>query len=666
MGIDDALKEILKQLFLIIITAACVCFVLYVLFSGNIAGETGIFKGVGNIYSSMLSEDEIRSDGISYIENLGEQTAPKLEYISGAQTAGRNVIFKSLFLVTLDDGVPKSGTEEDGFAIYLKDICDTSGNSVVSFFKTDEIEGMDEVSSSFIYDTEQDILYFHKSGTFTVRENGKVGTMNEVINLSNWESQKITDEETGEETTRLQVYMNSLAEKYGDDYPPVRDYRKLKDGAPDTVRSVILMVNSMLSICETAEVKRIFSDNDIDIREIGSGEKKTILFLVLPDNNPVYNWIISMFYTQAFDILIRHSDDELRKPLPNRVEFWMDEFYAGAKPADADVLLGVVRSRNICMIPVLQSFSQLKSLYKDDKWEIIMDNTSAVVFMGSGPTAEATHKYVSELLGKSTIDTRNDNIHFGNNGNSGLNFAKQGRELMTPGEVKRMPVTDSIIFLKSSQPIYDTKAIPFDKPEYGYYAPKWLKERYSKALSKGDYVHPVYTIYDPVHFHYITVKRDIPLQIVTDKKDMEALQRAALKKEQDVYTFNVDEEELLYLSWGENKYTQEDVEEMYHKAMEDKKLRAERMKGLIVLQNADNVPNFGTEQEGTDKTGWEQYKSLKSLIANHWDDLSLPEQEEICYGIDDGLTEEQLRMLMLSSLPEMEMLRRAFVLESGI
>lgn len=168
MGIDDALKEILKQLFLIIITAACVCFVLYVLFSGNIAGETGIFKGVGNIYSSMLSEDEIRSDGISYIENLGEQTAPKLEYISGAQTAGRNVIFKSLFLVTLDDGVPKSGTEEDGFAIYLKDICDTSGNSVVSFFKTDEIEGMDEVSSSFIYDTEQDILYFHKSGTFTV------------------------------------------------------------------------------------------------------------------------------------------------------------------------------------------------------------------------------------------------------------------------------------------------------------------------------------------------------------------------------------------------------------------------------------------------------------------------------------------------------------------
>ena len=103
---------------------------------------------------------------------------------------------------------------------------------------------------------------------------------------------------------------------------------------------------------------------------------------------------------------------------------------------------------------------------------------------------------------------------------------------------------------------------------------------------------------------------------------------------------------------------------MYNKAMEDKKMRMERMKGLIVLQNVDNVPNFGRELLDTDKTDWDKHKSLKALIAAHWDDLSLPEQEEICIGIDEGLTEEQLRMLMLRSLSEMAMLRRAFVLEN--
>ena len=248
------------------------------------------------------------------------------------------------------------------------------------------------------------------------RESGKVGTMNDVMKYINMESMSVLDPISGEETTQLQLHMDELAEKYGDEYPPVRDYRKLKQGAPDTVRSVILMVNAMFNICETAEVKRIFSGNDINIRELGSGiggnpDKKTVLFLVIPDNNNVYNWIISMFYTQALDILVRHSDDELKKPLPIRVEFWMDEFYAGARPADTDVLLGVVRSRNICLIPVLQSLSQIKALYKDDKWEIIQDNTSAVLFLGSGPTADATHKYISELLGKSTIDTRSDNVH---------------------------------------------------------------------------------------------------------------------------------------------------------------------------------------------------------------------------------------------------------------
>lgn len=503
------------------------------------------------------------------------------------------------------------------------------------------------------------------------RERGTVGTMNDITWLCNMENKKEIDPDTEEEISGLQKLMDEKAEKYGSDYPPVRDYRKLKEGAPDTVRSIVIMVNAMLVLCETAEVKRVFSGNDINIRELGTGvggdpNKKIVLFLVLPDNNAAYNFIISMFYTQMFDILIRLSDDELKKPLPVPVEVWMDEFYAGAKPADPDKLLGVVRSRNISMIPILQSISQIKTLFKDAKWETIMDNVATVVYLGSGPLAESTHKYISESLGKATIDSRSDNVHRGSNGSSGLNFNRAGRELMTPYEVKCMPSTDAIVFLESRPPIYDTKAIPFDKPELHFKASKYLKKRYKEALSLGEYDHPVYTVYDPEHFHYITVNREQKLQEITDKKEIQTYEEAA-KRDPNIYVYNIEEKDLLYLSWGHPKRTQEDIEELFRNAVEEEERRINDMKGLIVLQDVPeseraDVPKFGTQE--TDKSGWDKNSSLKELLADHWEELSAPEQEEICFAIDDGLTEDQLRHLMLVPLDEMARWRRAYVLEN--
>ncbi len=500
------------------------------------------------------------------------------------------------------------------------------------------------------------------------RESGKVGTMNDVVFLCNQENIKTIDPDTEEEVSQLQKMMDAKAQQYGNDYPPVRDYRKLKEGAPDTVRSITIMVNAMLTICETGEVKRIFSGNDINIRELGTGvggdpEKKVVLFLIIPDNNSVYNFIISMFYTQMFDILVRLSDDELKAPLPVPVEVWMDEFYAGAKPADPDVLLGVVRSRNISMIPILQSISQIKTLFKDDKWETIMDNVATVVFLGSGPLAASTHKYISETLGTATIDSRSDNIHLGRNGNSGLNFQRAKRELMTPDEVKRMPSTEAIVFLESRSPVYDIKAIPFDKPELGFVADKYLKKRYSDALSQGEYDHPVFTVYDPEHFSYITIEREKKLQVLTDQKEIQTYQEAA-KRDPNIYSYNIEEKDLLYLSWGHPKRTPKEVEKMFKDAMKEEERRVEEIKGLVVLQDAESydVPNFGTHNLETDKSTWNKGSSLKELLIEHWEELSPPEQEEICLGLDEGLTEEQLQHLLLVSLEEMSVLRRAYVL----
>ena len=503
------------------------------------------------------------------------------------------------------------------------------------------------------------------------RESRKTGTMNDVVFLCNQENLKTIDPDTEEEVSQLQKMMDAKAQQYGNDYPPVRDYRKLKEGAPDTVRSITIMVNAMLAVCETGEVKRIFSGNDIDIRELGTGvggdpEKKIVLFLIIPDNNDVYNFIISMFYTQMFDILIRLSDDELKAPLPVPVEVWMDEFYAGAKPADPDVLLGVVRSRNISMIPMLQSVSQIKTLFKDDKWETIMDNVATVVYLGSGPLAESTHKFISEALGTATIDSRSDNVHLGHNGNSGLNFQRAKRELMTPDEVKRMPSTEAIVFLESRSPIYDTKAIPFDKPELGFVADKYLKKRYSDASSLGQYEHPVYTVYDPEHFSYITVEREKKLQILTDQKEIQTYQEAA-KRDPNIYVYDIEEKDLLYLSWGHPERTREEVEKMFQDAMEEEQKRIEEIKGLVVLQDVEDssVPNFGTQNLETDKSTWNKESSLKELLIKHWEELSAQEQEQIYLGLDEGLTEEQLQHLLLVSLEEMSVLRRAYVLKNS-
>lgn len=492
------------------------------------------------------------------------------------------------------------------------------------------------------------------------REKGKTGDMNDLLRLVRYENQKMPDGET----SKLEYLMNQKADKYGEDYPPVRDYRKLKEGAEDTVRSIVIMVNAMLSICETAEVKRIFSGNDINIRELGTGiggdpSKRVVLFLVIPDNNPVYNFLISMFYTQMFDILIRLSDDELKRPLPVPVEFWMDEFYAGAKPSDPDVLLGVVRSRNISMIPILQSISQLKTLFKDNKWETIMDNVATVVFLGSGPMASSTHKYISEALSKATMDSRGDNVHHGFNGNSGLDFKRTGRELMTEDEVKRMPPTDCIIFLESRPPIYDTKIIPFDKKRLHYKAPKAVKKRYSEALSHGDYEHPVYTIYDAEHFHYITVKRKQKIQFLTGEEAQ--TYRSAAKTDPHILEYNIDEKDLLYLNWGTTKREPGEVEKMLKEALKEEKRTLEKVKELIVLQDVeDETLERYMSLDNADKSQWQVKGSLKECLEEYWDQLSAPEQEEICLAMDDGLTDQQICNLIFVSLDKMEQYRRAY------
>ena len=128
------------------------------------------------------------------------------------------------------------------------------------------------------------------------------------------------------------------------------------------------MVNAMLRLCETPELKRILEEDDIDIKSLGTGAdhipgKKTALFLVMPDNDPSFNFLISMFYTTMYDVLLYTADHECGGKLPIHVRLWADEFYAGPKPTRTEVLMGTIRGRNLSIVPILQSIAQRRHYF---------------------------------------------------------------------------------------------------------------------------------------------------------------------------------------------------------------------------------------------------------------------------------------------------------------
>lgn len=503
----------------------------------------------------------------------------------------------------------------------------------------------------------QSVFYFEWLQSLEEKRNGN---MNNILYLVNLEIQKMPDGET----TRLQIEMEKLAKRKGDMYPPVRDYRKLKEGAAETVRSIIIMVNAMLKLCETAGLRRIFEGDDIRIRELGVGvggtvekpsNKKIALFLVLPDNDRSYNFLISMFYTQAFDILIRMADNQYHGPLPIQVEFWMDEFYAGAKPTDPDVLLGVVRSRNICMMPVLQSVSQIKTLFKNDKWETMLDNCATLLYLGSGPGALSTHKYISELLGKMTIDTRNDGRSSGRNGNASENYQKAGRELMTPAEVRRLDRGRCIIFLEGKRPIVDDKALPFHTKEY----------LHAMELNKqGGYEHPVYTYYDPDSLSYHTIQYKEKIHIL-DSKEAQYYSEVA-KKDPTIRVFQTKGREFLYQDWNKSPtLSEKEIEEAFRSVMRGEENEVENAppEDVTVMMEKETE---STEKRSEQEEKWDLSGSVLECVKRHIDKLSEAELNQIIQGMEQGLTEWQIKAYFQFPAKKMEQYRRAYMMMNEV
>ena len=195
------------------------------------------------------------------------------------------------------------------------------------------------------------------------------------------------------------------------------------------------------------------------------GEKKTVLFALIPDNDTSFNFLVSILYTQLFQQLFYIADHKYNGSLPVPVHFVMDEFANVSLPDDFDKILSVMRSRSVSVSIILQNLAQLKALF-EKQWESIVGNCDEFLYLGGNE--QSTHKYVSEMLGKSTIDLNTHGKSSGRNGNYSTNYQIGGRELLTPDEVRLLDNNYAILFIRGELPIIDKKYNILNHPNVSF------------------------------------------------------------------------------------------------------------------------------------------------------------------------------------------------------
>ena len=258
-----------------------------------------------------------------------------------------------------------------------------------------------------------------------------------------------------EDNDDFQSPLDMLFEALEDEDPDhiaVREYKIFKQAAGKTAKSILISAAVRLSAFILPEIVGITNRDDMELGMMG--ERKQAVFAIIPDNDGTFNYLVGMLYTCAFQALYYQADKVHEGALPVPVRLMMDEFCNVSLPDDFGKLQATMRSRNIMSTIVLQNISALKALFKDD-WEGLLGNADTMIYLGGNE--QSTHKYISEMLGKETLDTRNRSQSKGKNGSFSVSYQQTGRELMTPDEVRAMDNAYAIVFIRGERPVIDKK-----------------------------------------------------------------------------------------------------------------------------------------------------------------------------------------------------------------
>lgn len=249
--------------------------------------------------------------------------------------------------------------------------------------------------------------------------------------------------------------LDQLFNELGEDYPDhiaLKYYRSYHSGSAKTLKSIQITLAARLEKFNLESLASLTSTDELELETLG--EKKTALFALIPDNDTSFNFLVSILYTQLFQQLFYSADHIHGGSLPIPVHFLMDEFANVSLPDDFDKILSVMRSRSVSVSIILQNLAQLKALF-EKQWESIVGNCDEFLYLGGNE--QSTHKYVSELLGKATIDTNTYGKSEGRSGSYSTNYQISGRELLTPDEVRMLDNQYAILFIRGERPVLDFK-----------------------------------------------------------------------------------------------------------------------------------------------------------------------------------------------------------------
>lgn len=236
------------------------------------------------------------------------------------------------------------------------------------------------------------------------------------------------------------------------DHIAVREYHIFQQAAGKTARSILITAAVRLSAFIIPQIRDITSRDEMELSMMG--ERKQAVFAVIPDSDSTFNYLVGMLYTCAFQSLYYQADKVHQGPLPVPVRLMMDEFCNVALPSDFVKIQSTMRSRNIMSTIVLQNISGLKALFKDD-WEGLLGNADTLLYLGGNE--QSTHKYISEMLGKETLDVRHTSTTKGRNGSTSVSRQQLARDLMTPDEIRMLPTNDALLFIRGEKPVRDKK-----------------------------------------------------------------------------------------------------------------------------------------------------------------------------------------------------------------
>jgi type IV secretion system protein VirD4 len=246
------------------------------------------------------------------------------------------------------------------------------------------------------------------------------------------------------------------------DHIALKYYHDYRAGAGKTLKSIQITLAARLEKFNLESLAALTMTDELDLGSLG--EKKTVLFVIIPDNDSSFNFLVSILYTQLFQQLFYAADHRHGGSLPIHVHFLMDEFANVSLPDDFDKILSVMRSRGVSVSIILQNLAQLKALF-EKQWESICGNCDEFLYLGGNE--QSTHKYVSELLGKETLDTNTYGKSTGRSGNYSTNYQITGRELLTPDEVRMLDNRYALLFIRGERPVMDDKFDILRHPRVG-------------------------------------------------------------------------------------------------------------------------------------------------------------------------------------------------------